>query len=103
MPENGKMNQYYSFAFGHAHITIISTEDPIEPGTSQHRWFHYDLGHATSHKFGYLLLDSAFVCMSLTAMHLRKIAARLNGLSYLATDRLGHQATRSGHTLRHLS
>jgi hypothetical protein len=45
------MNQYFSFAFGHAHFTIISTEDPIDPGTSQHRWLNYDLSHATSHKF----------------------------------------------------
>ena len=47
MPENGYLNQWYSFNMGNLHFVALSTEDSLEPGSHQGRWLHRDLKRAT--------------------------------------------------------
>jgi 3',5'-cyclic AMP phosphodiesterase CpdA len=43
MPENGYLNQWYSFNAGNLHIVALSTEDSLEPTSPQGRWLLRDL------------------------------------------------------------
>lgn len=47
MPENGQLNQWYSWNMGNLHFVAISTEDSLQPNSRQGRWLMHDLKMAS--------------------------------------------------------
>lgn len=47
MPENGYLNQWYSFNLGKLHFVALSTEDSVETSSKQGQWLLDDLKAAT--------------------------------------------------------
>lgn len=47
MPENGHLNQWYSWNMGNLHFVAISTEDSIRPDSRQGKWLAHDLKMAS--------------------------------------------------------
>lgn len=43
MPENGHLNQWYSWNMGNLHFVAISTEDSLRADSRQGRWLTHDL------------------------------------------------------------
>jgi len=46
MPENGYLNQWYSWSMGDLHFVSLCTEDSLEPTSPQGRWLTNDLRRA---------------------------------------------------------
>jgi len=46
----GRYHFWYSFDYGFAHIVVISTEHPIDPGTPQYEWLTRALERANKRR-----------------------------------------------------
>lgn len=56
MPDNGNRVWWYSYEYGHAHFTVISTEHNFTRGTRQYEWIERDLASVDRRLTPWLIL-----------------------------------------------